>query len=83
MNFYPIILIHPRNARLVFFGGVDFIYLFLERGERREKEKERNISVWLRLKMPPTGDQACNTGMCPEWEFDPVTLWFSGQHSIH
>ena len=28
----------------------DFIYLFLERGEGREKERERNIDVWL----PPT-----------------------------
>ena len=25
------------------------MYLFLERGEGREKEKERNISVWLPL----------------------------------
>ena len=26
-----------------------FIYLFLERQERKEKERERNISVWLPL----------------------------------
>ena len=26
-----------------------FIYLFLERGEGREIERERNISVWLPL----------------------------------
>ena len=25
----------------------DFIYLFLERGEGREKEREKNINVWL------------------------------------
>ena len=25
----------------------DFIYLFLEREEGREKEKERNINMWL------------------------------------
>ena len=25
------------------------MYLFLERGERREKERERNIHVWLPL----------------------------------
>ena len=29
----------------------DFIYLFLERGERREKERERNIHV---LEIQPT-----------------------------
>ena len=32
-----------------------FIYLFLERGERRKKERERNISVWLPLTCPPPG----------------------------
>ena len=40
-----------------------FIY-FLERGEGREKEKEGYISVWL----PPTGDQAHNPDLCPDWE---------------
>ena len=41
----------------------DFIYLFLERGEGREKEKERNINVWLPLVRPLLGTwpatQAC------------------------
>ena len=41
-----------------------FIYLFLERRERREKEGERNINVQLIAShVPPTGDlaatQAC------------------------
>ena len=30
----------------------DFIYLFFERGEGREKERERNITVWLPLACP-------------------------------
>ena len=52
-----------------FFKG--FIYLFLERGEGREKERERNIDVqeihWsVAFHMPPTGDP--NPGMCPDWE---------------
>ena len=34
--------------RFIFFN--DFIYLFLERREGKEKERERNINVWL----PPT-----------------------------
>ena len=42
-------------------------YLFIIRGEGREKERERNISVWLPL-VPPTGDLADNPGMCPDWE---------------
>ena len=31
--------------------------LFLERGEGREKERDRNISVWLPLTRPPLGTQ--------------------------
>ena len=38
-------------------------YLFLERGEGREKDRERNISVWLPLTCPQLGTwpttQAC------------------------
>ena len=30
----------------------DFIYLFLKRGEGREKERERNINMWLSLLCP-------------------------------
>ena len=40
-----------------------FYYLFLERGERREKEREKNINVWLPLLRPQLGTwpitQAC------------------------
>ena len=43
-------------------------YLFLERGEGREKERGRNISVWLPLTCPHTGDLARNPGMCPDRE---------------
>ena len=45
-----------------------FKNLFLERGEGRE----RNISVWLVASCTsPTGDLACNPGMCPNWELNP------------
>ena len=41
----------------------DFIYLILERGEGREKERKRNINVWLPLTRPLLGTwpttQAC------------------------
>ena len=36
----------------------------------REGERERNISVWLPLPAPPTGDLARNPGMCPDWELN-------------
>ena len=34
----------------------------------KEKERERNISVWLPLVCPLLGDLAHNPGMCPDWE---------------
>ena len=40
---------------LVFFK--DFIYLLLDRGEGMEKERERNINVWLPLMHPPPETQ--------------------------
>ena len=47
--------------RIYFF--LKKIYLVLERGEGREKERERNISVWLPLTRPLLGTwpatQAC------------------------
>ena len=48
-----------------------FIYLFLERGEGREKEREKNVHVQLVAShTPPTGDLARNPDMCPEWELN-------------
>ena len=39
---------------LILFFKILFIS-FLERGEVREKERERNISVWLPLERPSLG----------------------------
>ena len=62
----------------------NFIYLLLERGEGRKKEKGRNINVWemhgsVAPHTPPAGDLACNPGMCPDWESNQQT--FSSQAS--
>ena len=43
----------------------DFIYLFFGRREGREKERERHISV-ITSCMAPTGNLACNPGMCSD-----------------
>ena len=43
----------------------DFIYLFLERWEEREKEGEKHQCV-VASQAPPTRDLACNPGMCPD-----------------
>ena len=52
-----------------------YIYLFSERGEGREKEKERNIDVQeihrsVAFHTPPTGVLPLNPGMCPDWELN-------------
>ena len=51
----------------------DFIYLLLERGDRREKERERNTNMRekhlsVASPMSPTQDLACSPGMCRNWE---------------
>ena len=65
-----------------FIYFLNFIYLFLEKGEGRKKERERNINVWLPLDCPLLGTwpstQACAlTGNLSR------DLWCTGQHSIH
>ena len=59
----------------VFFIFKDFIYLFLERGKGREKERERNINAWIIHQSgasctSPPGDLAHNPGMCPNWDLN-------------
>ena len=49
------------------------ILFILERGEGREKERDRNIHAWLPLK-PPAGDLACSPGMCPRLGIQKVFL---------
>ena len=68
-----------RRACIPQFFLKSFFILFLERG-RGEKERERNISMWLPL-VPPTGDLAHNPGMCPDWELnqDPLVQQASTQ----
>ena len=46
-----------------------FIYLFLDRGEGREKEREgEKHQCVVASHTPPTGNLAWNSGMCPDWE---------------
>ena len=60
----------------------DFIYLFLERGEEKKKERERNINVWLPLARPHWGP-SLQPRHVPWLGVQPVTLWLAGQCSIH
>ena len=63
-----------------------FIYLLLERGERKEEERKRNISVpeihkQVASHTPRTGDLAHNPGMCPNHGLNqwPLGLQASAQ----
>ena len=58
------------------------LYLFSEREEDREKERETNINQ-SPLRWGPSGDLAHNPGMCPDWESNLETFQFTGQRSIH
>ena len=60
--------IHNKKIYIFCFFFFLRFYLFLFRGDGMEKERKRNINVWLPLGVPPTGDLACNPGMCPDWE---------------
>ena len=67
----------------MFFFKEDFIYLSLEQGGGREKEREKNISVWLPLERSLLGVWSA-TQACADWELNwPATLWFTGRHPIH
>ena len=60
---------------LIFKNVFKRFYLFLERGEGREKDRERNIDVReihqsVASRTPPSGDLAHNPGMCPDWEWN-------------
>ena len=46
----------------------DFIYLFLERGKGREKERESNINVWLPLACPLLGTWPTTQASALDWE---------------
>ena len=57
-----------------------FIYLFLDRGEGMEKDRERNITVGC-LSCDPQWGRGLNPGMCPDWE---LNQWpFSSQASVN
>ena len=71
---------------LFFFLFKDFTCLSLERGQRREKERERNIDVRqihgsVASHTLPAGDLALRH--VPWLEIEPVTFQFAGWHSVH
>ena len=59
-----------------------FYFIYLQTEGKGGRKRGRETSVWL-PRVPPTGDMACNPGMCPDWEFNQQPLWLVGQCSIH
>ena len=51
-----------------FFKKILFIYLFLEREEGKEKERVRNINVWLPLTCPLLGTWPATQSCALDWE---------------
>ena len=64
----PKTMLHPAVEAGHFFK--DFIYLFLEREERRKKERERNISVWLSFTWPPLETWPATQACALDWELN-------------
>ena len=64
------------GSHLLFFFSKIF-YSFSDRGEGKEKERENHQYV-VPSHVLPTGDLACNSGMCPDWESNP---WSSASQS--
>ena len=54
--------------------------MFRQRGREEERKGEKHQCM-VTSPMPPTGDLACNPGMCPDWEsnWQPFTLQSSAQ----
>ena len=46
-----------------------YLFIFRERGSEGEKEVEKHQCV-VASHVPPTGDTACNPGICPDWELN-------------
>ena len=50
------------------------LFIYFQKGEGREKERERNTSVWLLLKHPPPGTQPTTQACAPtgNWTGGPL-----------
>ena len=46
----------------------DFIYLFLDRGDGREREGEKHHQCVVASRGTSTGDLTYIPGVCPDWE---------------
>ena len=76
------LIILEKLALVPYIFFRDFIYLFVERGEGREKERERNIICGCLLHAPYWGP-GLQPRHVPYLGIKLAILWFAGWHSIH
>ena len=63
-----VISIYLKYKMVLFpFKKSFYLFIFRERGRKGEREGEKHQCVVV-SQVPPTGDLACNPGMCPDWE---------------
>ena len=58
-----------KVASFSFFFLRFYLFILRERGKEGEKEGEKHQCVAASC-ASPTGDLACNPGMCPDWELN-------------
>ena len=62
----------------------NIFYLFIYRQRGREGEREGKKRQYLVAScMPRMGEAGPQPRHVPQLGIEPVTLWFTGQHSIH
>ena len=59
--------LHSDKGRHINFTHFIHLFIFREKGREREREGENHQCVVASHTLP-TGDLACNPGMCPDWE---------------
>ena len=78
---------HTIFTLFISFFKIFYLFIFLERGEEREKKMEKNTSVrekyqLIASSLPSTRDLAHSTGMCLDWN-QTSNFQFAGLHPTH
>ena len=60
---------HIANKQVDTFFRRFYVFIFREKGGEGEREGEKHQCV-VNSRPPATGDLACNTSMCPDWELN-------------
>ena len=67
--FFILKLVFRCSSSYSFFLRL-YLFIFRERGRVGERKGEKHQCVVASHAPPPTGNLACNPGMCPDWELN-------------